>query len=85
MALNENLHDYENERGTMLFQTINNEGSEIMLKRPGKMRLFKSRKPNLVHYVTAVTFNRVPVFRSEHACSLLIEALASTREKERSS
>jgi REP element-mobilizing transposase RayT len=53
-----------------------------VLKRPGKMHLFKSRESNLVHYVTAVTFNRVPVFRSDRACSLLIDALATTREKE---
>ncbi len=53
-----------------------------MLKRPGKMHLFKSREPNLVHYVTGVTFNRVPIFRSDHACSLFIDALATTREKE---
>src|SRR5260370_33653858 len=46
------------------------------------MRLFKSREPNLVHYVTAVTFNRVPVFRSDHDCSLFIDAVATTREKE---
>jgi putative transposase len=46
------------------------------------MHLFKSREPNLVHYATAVTFNRVPVFRSDHACSLFIDALATTREKE---
>ena len=46
------------------------------------MHLFKSREPNLVHYATAVTFNRVPVFKSDHACSLLIDALATTREKE---
>jgi len=53
-----------------------------LLKRPGKMHLFKSREPNLVHYATAVTFNRVPVFRSDHACSLFIDALATTRKKE---
>ena len=53
-----------------------------MIKRPGKMHLFKSREPNLVHYATAVTLNRVPVFRSDKACSLFIEALATTREKE---
>jgi REP element-mobilizing transposase RayT len=53
-----------------------------MLKRPGKMRLFKSREPNLVHYVTSVTFDRVPVFRKDHSCSLFIDALAVTREKE---
>jgi REP element-mobilizing transposase RayT len=46
------------------------------------MHLFKSREPNLVHYATAVTFNRVPVFRNDYACSLLIEALATTREKD---
>ena len=53
-----------------------------MTKRPGKMHLFKSHEPNLVHYVTAVTYNRVPVFKSEKACILFIEALAITREKE---
>jgi putative transposase len=46
------------------------------------MHLFKSREPNLVHYVTAVTYDRVPVFRSEDACSLMIEALATTRLKD---
>lgn len=46
------------------------------------MHLFKSREPNLVHYATSVTFNRVPIFRNDHACSLLIDALATTREKE---
>ena len=35
-----------------------------------------------MHYVTAVAFNRVPVFRSDQACSLFIDALATTREKE---
>ncbi len=46
------------------------------------MDRFKSRELNLVHYVTAVTYNRVPVFRSEHACELLIRALAITHKKE---
>jgi putative transposase len=53
-----------------------------LLKRPGKMHLFKSREPNLVHYATAVTFDRVPVFRNDHTCALFIDALATTREKE---
>ena len=53
-----------------------------MIKRPGKMHLFKSREPNLVHYATTVTFNRLPIFSNKHACSLLIQALALTREKE---
>jgi REP element-mobilizing transposase RayT len=43
------------------------------------MNLFKLREPNLVHYVTAVTYDRVPVFRGVNACSLLIDALAATR------
>ena len=46
------------------------------------MHLFKSREQNLVHYVTCVTFNRVPVFRSEERCSLFIEALSDTRAKD---
>jgi REP element-mobilizing transposase RayT len=46
------------------------------------MHLFKSREPNLVHYVTAVTYERVPVFSNEHCCSLLIKALAETRLKD---
>src|SRR4029078_9060576 len=46
------------------------------------MHLFKSHEPNLVHYATTVTFNRLPIFRNEHACSLLVDALATTREKE---
>lgn len=44
------------------------------------MKLFKSRDPNTIHYVTAVTHRRVPVFRSEVACSLFAETLGKTRE-----
>jgi putative transposase len=51
-------------------------------KRTSKMHLFKSREPNLVHYVTAVTYARVPIFRNDDACALLIEALATTRSKD---
>jgi REP element-mobilizing transposase RayT len=43
------------------------------------MRLFKSREPNLIHYVTAVTYQRVPVFTNDYCCDLLIECLAETR------
>jgi len=46
------------------------------------MHLFKSREPNLGHYVTAVTYGRVPIFQNVHACSLFIDALATTRSKE---
>jgi putative transposase len=45
------------------------------------MKLFKSRDPNTIHYVTAVTFRRVPVFRSDTACSLFVETLAEVRVK----
>jgi hypothetical protein len=58
------------------------ESIQPLIKRPGKMRLFKSQEPNLVHYATAVTFNRVPVFRNDQTCALFIDALAATREKE---
>jgi len=47
-----------------------------------KLDRFKSREPNLIHYVTAVAYNRAPVFRSERACEILISALETTRAKE---
>src|SRR2546426_411101 len=46
------------------------------------MKLFKSKEQNLVHYVTGVTYARVPVFRSDEICSLFVEALAETRLKD---
>jgi putative transposase len=46
------------------------------------MRLFRSREKNLVHYVTCVTYQRVPVFRNDQICSLFIEALSETRTKD---
>jgi putative transposase len=45
------------------------------------MKLFKSRDPNTIHYVTSVTFRRVPIFRSDTACSLFINTLDETRSK----
>lgn len=45
------------------------------------MKLFKSRDPNIFHYTTTVCYRRVPVFRSEIACALFLNALAETREK----
>lgn len=35
----------------------------------------------MVHYVTLVTHNRVPVFRSDKACEIFIDVLRETREK----
>ena len=46
------------------------------------MHLFKSKEQNLVHYVTGVTYARVPIFRREEICSLFIEALSETRLKD---
>ena len=45
------------------------------------MKLFKSEEKNLVHYVTAVTYSRTPVFKDAHCCSLFIDALSETRVK----
>ena len=45
------------------------------------MRLFKSHEPNILHYTTSVCFKRVPVFHSEQACELFVEALAETRSR----
>ncbi len=46
------------------------------------MHLFKSKEQNLVHYVTGVTYARVPIFRRDEICSLFIEALSETRLKD---
>lgn len=45
------------------------------------MKLYKSNEPNTFHYVTLVTYDRVPVFRSEMACEIFIDVLRETREK----
>jgi REP element-mobilizing transposase RayT len=45
------------------------------------MKLFKSHEPNMFHYATSVCYKRVPVFRSERACELFVEALAETRRR----
>src|SRR5436190_23311583 len=53
-----------------------------MRLRQRKMNLFKTLEPNMVHYVTCVTNDRVAVFRSDRACGFLIDAIASTRERD---
>jgi REP element-mobilizing transposase RayT len=45
------------------------------------MKLFKSNEPNTFHYVTLVTHNRVPVFRSDEACQVFVDVLAEVRER----
>ena len=46
------------------------------------MKLFKSKEQNLVHYVTAVTYARVPVFSNNEACASLVDAVSDTRVKD---
>src|SRR6266571_698067 len=45
------------------------------------MKLFKSNEPNTFHYVTLVTYNRVPVFRSERACEIFVSTLSEVRQR----
>jgi len=45
------------------------------------MKFFKSNEPNTFHYVTLVSYNRVPIFRSEKACEIFVNVLRETREK----
>ena len=45
------------------------------------MKLFKSNELNTFHYVTLVTYNRVPVFRSDHACEIVVKTFAEVRRR----
>jgi REP element-mobilizing transposase RayT len=45
------------------------------------MKLYKSNEPNTFHYVTLVTYNRVPIFRSENACEIFVDVLREVRER----
>lgn len=45
------------------------------------MKLYKSNEPNTFHYVTLVTHNRGPVFRSDEACQIFVDVPAEVREK----
>lgn len=45
------------------------------------MRLFKSNEQNTFHYVTLVTYKRVPVFRSDRACEILVRTLDEVRQR----
>ena len=45
------------------------------------MKLFKTNERNMFHYVTLVTFNRVPVFRSHKACQIFVDVLREVRER----
>ena len=43
------------------------------------MRIFLSNSPNTFHYITIVTFARIPIFNSDRACSLFIETLSEIK------
>ena len=45
------------------------------------MKFVKSQMPNLFHYLTVVTHNRFPVFLSDKACQLLVDAILRAKEK----
>ena len=45
------------------------------------MKLFKSNEPNTFHYVTLVTYNRVPVFRSDRGCEIFVATLDEVRRR----
>jgi putative transposase len=45
------------------------------------MELRVKNEPQIFHYITSVTFNRVPVFRSEKACEIFAKQLGEVREK----
>ena len=44
------------------------------------MTTFNSKRENVFHYLTFVTFQRVPIFKSEAICQLFIDSLKETRE-----
>ena len=45
------------------------------------MNRFKSNQTNTFHYVTLVTYNRVPIFLSDHACEVFVDTLAEVRRR----
>jgi len=45
------------------------------------MELRVKRELDTFHYITSVTFNRVPIFRSEKACEIFVEQLGEVRDK----
>lgn len=45
------------------------------------MKLFKSKEPNTFHYITAVNFDRMKIFKSDKCCEIFIEVLKEIKEK----
>jgi putative transposase len=42
--------------------------------------MFNSHEPNVLHYLTFVCFERVPVFKSDHICQFFVDAVIETRD-----
>jgi len=42
---------------------------------------FNSTKPNVFHYLTFVTFARVPIFRSQEICQFFVDAIRETKQE----
>lgn len=53
----------------------------MLARRAKTMRLYKSQTSNMLHYVTTVTHDRVPVFRSARACEIFVGVLCEMRER----
>jgi len=45
-----------------------------------KMNQFKSNEFNNFHYVTTVTYKRLPIFRTEKPCQIFVDVLQEIRE-----
>ena len=45
------------------------------------MTTFNSTKPNVFHYLTFVTFTRVPIFQSQEICQFFVDALRETKKE----
>ena len=45
------------------------------------MTTFNSKKDNVFHYLTFVTFQRVPIFKSEVICQFFIDSLKDTKRE----
>lgn len=43
------------------------------------MTTFNSHEPNVLHYLTFVSFQRSPVFKSDQICQFVIDAIQETR------
>jgi putative transposase len=45
------------------------------------MELFKSKEKNNFHYITSVTYKRLPIFQKEKPCQIFIDNLRELKER----